>query len=399
MLYDKNKVMEYLLYLLSLSFFVGKSYKVVAGLVVIVFLIDVFKNKRWEIFKDQIFIILALWCIYLFCSALWAENYIRTMIGSLEVFLWCLLYLSVKYTLTTNEQIDRFLRVQSVLAIFIVFNIVTQFIFGFNIFGIPIQGARVTDLFSGHDRMFSYIFPLWVALFGAMLASREQTKKRYILYAIALFGILLSIPLSGSRGALLLLVLFLPLIAWVTPLRKWAFIVLGALVVSSVLMVSTSSVLQARLKTLAHPFENQRHTRIPIWLTAIEMIKDNPIVGVGFKNFREREFEYYKDSFDSIEINPKTGAKASHAHNPWLDILSEQGVIGACFALLLLFTIAKMAYKAGTIAFIGSMGVWYSFSILNAGFVISSGTWSFFMILSITFFSIIVNYTKSEYPI
>ncbi|AOO66003.1 O-antigen ligase family protein [Sulfurospirillum halorespirans] len=391
---NRDKILEYLFYLLSLSFFIGKSYKAVTGVIVLVFLIDVIVKRRWDVFNDPIFIALACWCSYIFSSALWAVNPYSAMSSALQVFLWCLLYVAIKSTFITKAYIDRYIRVQMIVILFIVANALIQFIIGFNLFGTPIQASRVTDLF-GHNRIFAYSFPLWIGFFGALLALKGQRTKEYLLYGVVLMGMLLTIPLSGARGPLLLLAIFLPFIAWVSPYRKWAFMALGSFLVISAVVVSMTPQLQARILTLAHPFEDQKHTRVSIWLTAFEEFKDNPILGVGFKNFRDRQFEYYKDSFESHEINPKTGEGQFHAHSPWMDILAEQGLVGIAFALFLLFTIAKIVYRSGSVVLIGSMGVWYSFSLLNSGFSLSSGTWSFFMILSISVFAMIFNYQKA----
>ena len=395
MLLERNAIIFYLLNLLGISFFIGKSFKVVAALVVIVFLMDVFKMKKWFIFKDEIFILLSLWCLYLFSSALWSVNFISSMKGALEVFLWVLFYLAVKTTLVTQEQIKKFIKIQAFVAIFVIASAFVQFTFGYNFFAIPIEASRVTDPFS-NTRLLAYVFPLWIALFGAMLASQQEEKNKNLFYGLVIVGLLLTIPLTGSRGPLIILAVFLPLIAWMSPFRKWAFITLGSVFVATVLIVAVTPQLQARLSTLMHPFENQKHTRVAIWLVAFEQFKDNPFGGVGFKNYRDRQFEYYKDSFESYEINPETGSKAMHAHSPWMDILAEQGIIGALFALGLLLMVARSTYKMGGVVFIGSMGVWYAFSFLNSGFSLSNGRWSFFMILSITFFAIIMNYEKQK---
>lgn len=393
---SRSKVVEYLLYILSFSFFIGKSFKVIAAFIVILFLVDVVQKARWNVFKDTIFITLALWCGYLFCSALWATQYASAMQGALELFLWCLLYLAIKFTLTTKEQIERFIYAQAVVILFVVLSALMQFIVGFNMFGIPSVASRgVTDPMSS-TRLLGYVFPIWIGFFGSILALENQEKKKFILYGIVLIGMLVTLPITGSRGPLIILAIFLPLIAWMSPYRKWAFVILGGIIVIAAFLVATTPMLQDRFKTLAHPFEDQKHTRVAIWLVAIEEFKDNPILGVGFKNFRYRQFEYYKDSFESHEINPETGTIAFHAHSPWMDILAEQGIVGLSFAFTLLFVIAKTIYRRGAVVMIGSMGVWYSFSILNSGFSLSNGRWSFFMILSISFFAIILNYQKSR---
>ncbi|KHG33809.1 O-antigen ligase family protein [Sulfurospirillum sp. MES] len=392
---DRSKILEYLLYLLSVTFFFGKIYQVVAVLMLILFLYDVIRTKRWSVFNDTIFQILSAWCGYLALSALWAINPASTLKGVLTLLTWCGVYLAIRTILTTQAQIHAFVRFQVYVILFVVLNGLLQFAVGYNLFGTPLQASRITDLLS-NDRVFSYIFPFWIGLFGALLALKGQSPKTYLLYATALIGILVLLPLSGSRGPLIIMAIFLPLIAWMSPYRKWAFGVLAALIIASGGIIAATPQLWDRMQTLKNPFEDQKHTRVAIWKTAFEEFKDNPVLGVGFKNFREREFEYYQDTFESHEINPEQGSRALHTHSPWMDILSEQGLVGIVFALTLLFTIAKKAYRHGAVTIIGSMGVWYAFSLLNSSFVLSSGRWSFFMILSIAFFAIIDNYRQEE---
>lgn len=394
MKFIREHLTEYLIYLLSLTFFAGKTYQIVTALVIVSFFVDVVRFKRWYVFKDTLFIIFSVWCTYLFISALWAVSPSYSMTGALQLFTWCSLYLAIRFTFVTKEQIETFIKLQACVVLFVAFNALLQFFVGYNLFGIPLEGSRVSDLFN-ERRTIGHLLPIWIGLFGAMLAFTGHTKRTYLLYTLALLGLLITLPLTGTRGPLVILAIFLPLIAWMSPYRKWAFMALGGLLIAVVCIIAVTPTLQQRLATLSNPFEDQRHTRIPIWLTALEEFKDNPILGVGFHNYRYRVFDYYEDPFESVEINRETGNYAYHAHSPWLDILSEQGLVGICFALAMLATIALSAYRSGANVLIGSMGVWYAFSLLNSTFTISSGRWSYFMILSISFFIIILNYKKA----
>ena len=394
MKFNISRLTEYLLYLLSFSFFAGKTYQIITAFIVVSFFIDIVRLKRWYVFKDTLFIIFSLWCIYLFISALWAVSPLFSMTGALQLFTWCFLYLAIRYTLETKQQIETFVKLQAFVILFVALNSIVQFFIGFNFFGIPLEGARVSDLFN-ERRTIGHLLPIWLGLFGAMLAFPGRSKYTYLLYALALIGLLITLPLTGTRGPLVVMAISLPLIAWLSPYRKWAFMALGALLVVVACIVVTSPTLSARLETLSHPFKDQQHTRIPIWLTAIEEFKDNPILGVGFHNYRYRVFDYYEDSFESVEINATTGNYAYHTHNPWLDVLSEQGVVGLIFLVSMLGVIALTTYRSGVNVLLGSMGVWYAFSLLNSTFVNSSGRWSFFMILAISFFALILNYQKA----
>ncbi|DAB34850.1 MAG TPA: hypothetical protein CFH82_03835 [Sulfurospirillum sp. UBA12182] len=394
--FETKPYLHYLLYLLTIACFLGKSFQVVAGLIVIVFFYEKYKQKDYSFFKNPIFILLMTWCCYLLLSSLWAINPSRSLKGAFEILLWSCTYIAIVNILVKKEDIERFIKIQAYLILFICFNVFIQYTFGYNLFGTPTRGSGFTSDLLHTDKVYAYIFTLWIALFGGMIVSKQLQKKQYILFGISLFCLLVAIPLSGGRGPLIILSIFLPIIAWLSPYRKLAFSFLGILLICGVVLVSFNTSLQKRLSTLSDPFENQRQIRISIWLTAFEMFKDNPILGVGFKNFRENVFTYYDPSFDSIEIIPQENRKALHAHNPWMDILSEQGLIGIGFLLSLLFLITKSIYRKKGIVFVGSIGVWYSFSLLNSNFVLSNGSWAFFMLLSLSFFTVMKNYASLE---
>lgn len=391
--FPKEKLLEFLiLYGLTPSLFLGKSYQIVAFLIVALFAYDVIRKRQWDILNDSIFKILGLWCFYLLISAFWAVEPKSTILGSLELFSWCLVYLAIRKTIISTELIEKFLLLQALMVLFVVINSLMQASIGFNLFGVPLDASRVTDLLT-ERKTIGHILPIYLGLFGAMLTLSLKSRKIYAFFAITLVGLLITLPLTGTRGPLIILAVFLPIIAWFSPYRKIAFSSLGIALICFIVIVINNPILQQRMMAFKNPFENQKHYRVAIWLTAFEQFKDNPMLGVGFRNFRYREFEYYDASFESYEIIPEKNMIVTHPHSPWMDILCEQGIIGVLFALSLLGVIGKIAYARGTFTIVGSMGILYAFSLLNSTFTLSSGRWSFFMVLAIAFFGVIVNYS------
>lgn len=381
----------YLLYVLSISLFLGKTYNVVAGLIVILSLFDIIKNRAFFVFKDRFFIFMSVWCVYMLSSIFWATNKDKIPAGVATLFLWTLLYLATKMTLNSKDRLERFFKFQAYVVLFIAFNVILQFLVGFNIFGTQIIDQRTTDLLS-QDRIYPFILPLYVGIFGAMLCIKERIKSHYILYSLALFALLISIPISGTRGPMVILAIFLPIIAWVSPYKKVAFSMLFVLLACVAVLVFNSKVLQDRISSMLNPFEDQKHLRVAIWKTSLETFKHNPILGVGFKNFRDRQFEYYKDEFESYEIDKSTNKIVHHSHSPWLDILSEQGIVGFFFMVSMFAFLFFNAYKKGAFMFISMFSVLYAFSFFNSTFVLSSSRWSFFMIFAVSIYSLLNAY-------
>ena len=85
--------------------------------------------------------------------------------------------------------------------------------------------------------------------------------------------------------------------------------------------------------------------REQLWWTAWEMFKDQPLVGIGVGDFK-REYLIYKSQFLSSErgqeflANGADGVVAEHAHNDFLQIAAETGIVGILALLALLGIIA-----------------------------------------------------------
>jgi O-antigen ligase len=70
--------------------------------------------------------------------------------------------------------------------------------------------------------------------------------------------------------------------------------------------------------------------RLVNWLTAIEIFRHNPILGVGFGRYNEEFFNYYTET-ESLDLRSFDGN-----HNTFLGILAELGLVGAGLYSLIL---------------------------------------------------------------
>ncbi|MCX7705789.1 MAG: O-antigen ligase family protein [bacterium] len=87
-------------------------------------------------------------------------------------------------------------------------------------------------------------------------------------------------------------------------------------------------------------------SRILIWKTCIELIKNRPIFGHGTGNF---EIAYYKIAAESRDVLIPPNLRVDKAHNDFLEIAVETGIIGLALFLFFIFTIYKMAWSIFTI--------------------------------------------------
>ena len=186
-------------------------------------------------------------------------------------------------------------------------------------------------------------------------------KKINIFDYLLIITILLAIIISGERSAILNFFLILGMtFLFVKKIRINILIFFGvSVLISTVLMTSIphfkarmidSTLLQLGLENLipkeqkdealhiAGGFEVNKINSLldsqhgAHFLTAIEIWKLNKIFGSGLKTFR---FMSPNDKFENIKSSNKQLRVATHPHNYYLEILSELGLLGLFFFLLI----------------------------------------------------------------
>jgi O-antigen ligase len=113
-----------------------------------------------------------------------------------------------------------------------------------------------------------------------------------------------------------------------------------------VLFVSLApeSVLE-RLSTIGDTQESSAAARLRSWAVAMKMVGDNPLLGVGLRNFQPRYLEYA-----GIPIDEEARVKTYVAHNSYLQIWAENGSLAfGCFLLMLgsVFVVCRKVYRLG----------------------------------------------------
>ncbi|MCM8816470.1 MAG: O-antigen ligase family protein, partial [Candidatus Omnitrophica bacterium] len=82
-------------------------------------------------------------------------------------------------------------------------------------------------------------------------------------------------------------------------------------------------------------------SRILIWKSCVFVIKHAPFMGVGTGNF---EIGYYKYASDNPNAFVPSEVRIDKAHNEFIEIAVENGIIGLTLFLFFIFTIYKMAW-------------------------------------------------------
>lgn len=189
--------------------------------------------------------------------------------------------------------------------------------------------------------------------FAVYFLKQERSGVRKAQYMIAFVLILLALIYTGSRGAIVALVVITPLLAFDMKIKP-VNILLGALLFISLLSILPDSY-SRRFQTLNIFLNRDDETalnqdesfvqREAVMVAGIEMFKANPVFGVGFGNFGVRYWEYatnlgLESSATDIDYEPDS----RYAHSLYVEILSETGLLGFLTFLLFFITLYAEIY-------------------------------------------------------
>jgi len=266
---------------------------------------------------------LALLCLALIVSTIFSLNKINTF-GQLYQYVNGLLLFFVAASLCHEDKI-RVIRtaifsgfVISVLAIY-------QYLFGFQHLLNYMSAEKITNAFAldyveRRRTFFPFVTPNILAGYLAMVIPLALTgsKKRWLGISASVVALLL----TRSLGALLSLFLALVIYFYLRNKSKRRILILLSLglAVIGVIFVIRTCVHKEHLQPVFSAI-----ARLGYWRESIEIIKARPLTGIGIGNFNLVWSRY--------------------AHNSYLQIWAEMGILGIISILWLIIAIFKTAPK------------------------------------------------------
>lgn len=311
-------------------------------LIILFFFKEVAFKKNLKYFKNIIFIIFIIWCCYNIVRSIFSEYVLLSLESSLFYFRFGLFSLAVWYVCDCMPKFKTYLYYIIVCAFFIIFiDSLFQYFYGFNVLGFEYQNNRVTSFFDTEMILGSYIVKIMpVFLILSICEFNHKLKIYFSIFCIILCFII--IALSGERVALFnfyfMFFLYILIIN-----RKIIYLFFSLILIFSISLVIFIPSLNERF--IKHTFSSHQfnlygsdmrvfsNVHQQIYISSINIFKDNPLLGTGTKTFRE------------ICKKPKYFSRNScstHPHNIYIQLLTETGLIGF---MPLLFLYLYLSYN------------------------------------------------------
>ncbi len=305
-------VPPFLLYLISIAFNISISaMEVGLGLLLLLLIIYLYKNKI-NIVKDCLYMIpfIIFWVSTLFSIPFGSP--VSDKIGGLAT-IWGLLYFFPAFYFVSSSNI--------------------RLIFAsLSLGGIILSLSVIIDVFIYNqwrgDGFFKYmssgnILAICAVMALGVVCSRYEKGKFALLYVISVIIMVIGIYYTSTRGALLAFLICACAMFIVKLKVKGVILSIGLFVLAAIFASFTT--IGDRFTEIFQSFTDEKTShgwRFFLWQASFKLIEQYPLFGIG-------DGAYEKIIVDYI---PETVFSYAHAHNGYIQLLTQYGIIGfLCF--------------------------------------------------------------------
>ena len=379
----KNLLDKYFFILFSIipiSLVIGPAVSLVnIVLIDLSFIVLFFYRKEKFLFSNSAVKLLFIIYIYLIFNSLMSIDPSLGIIRNLGFIRFVILFLAFNYFFNRNKYFNKIFFIWVLTIILLCFDILIEVYYGTNLLGYGGEyGRRIVSFFKDEPIIGGYLNGFFLILIGFIYLNYKKYNNRYK-YFLLLFSlfILIIILLTGERSnaikAFLGILIFFVLNKEFTKKEKF-FALLSSIIILSILY-SNSNYLKLRWKGQiidngTNLFLNNEHFEnnilkgntfeatqekitfvkkinlyyseniyFNIYRSGLEVFKNNPVFGVGNKNYRVEtcDAKFHKE-------NPKYYC-TTHPHQIYFEILAEHGIIGSLIIFSILFFLTFQILK------------------------------------------------------
>ena len=319
-------------------------------------LLKIIRDKKFIFLKNELNLPILFFFLIMSVSTI-ISKYLMVSLKDYVVFSsYFLIYFIIINNIKNQEEFDTFIRL-FFIASFLV-SIYTLFhYYGF----IPYleEFGPVISTIGQKNWTSNYLALIFPIMFSYFLL--EKSKRKKIFYSVALSIVYATLMICQSRGIwisvsltsifAIYIIFKFKIIKIFKENQKWLIILLLIFMVITIIY-STDNPLNKSAITVTEramsTFDEKDpsiNTRLLIWGTTFDMIKDRPILGSGIGTFKINYLNYQAEFLQDNPDYIKYWGHAREAHNEYLQMGAELGIIGLGIFLSILFIFHNIIIK------------------------------------------------------
>ncbi len=318
------------------------------------FLYKIYQDKEFFYFNNFFFKFFSIFYLYVLLNYIIQIDKIDTL-SVIFYFRYILYTLAIFFFLDKNKNLFHdFIKIVFLCIFILSIDALIQTIFGYNLVGLKLVEANRSSSFFGNELILgSYIFRILPFIFILLFFKQDNLPKSIKLILVILAFV--TIFLSGERVSLLLslflLLMYLFLLKDNKIIKISKYFITILLIIFSVFLFFSKKyqhryifeplndlsnnykVTKDLLKGYSHEpkiifFSGLHHN---LMVTSLRIFNDNKIFGSGPRSYRNicKKYQINKYSCDT------------HPHNYYLQLLSETGLIGIFFLIIIYVFLIK----------------------------------------------------------
>tara|TARA_B100001027_G_scaffold213658_2_gene184661 strand:- start:7 stop:1242 length:1236 start_codon:yes stop_codon:yes gene_type:complete len=340
----KNTLSFYLLTLFPIFLILGNFF-INSFFVVFTFLAILDLKKSQKFYKSFIFYLLIFFLFYLSINLFFSIN-IDNSFPRLIKFILILFFIKELQNLIQNKDFsfEKILFYWTLVFLIVCFDIIFEFIIGFNILGFStLMPGRIASFF-GDELVVGGFYHFMSLLILAFFINQKFSDPIILILSISI--ILISFAI-GERANFIKL--FLSIFLFLFFINKTSFlnkigITLIIFTLLSIFVLTNDNIKYRYYDQIKVIYSSNGFSKYfkdsqygAHQDAAYKIFKNHMLIGVGLKNFRE---ESKKEIYKNDKFKKTDTRQATHPHQIHLELLSETGLLGyLAFFILILYSI------------------------------------------------------------
>ena len=387
--------------ILPISIILGPSISLVnVVLLSLIFFRESFQYPRIKLSDKKPLIALIALYVYLIFNSFISIDYSTGIFRNFGFLRFILFFLTINLIFLKSDNNKYLFKFWTAIFLLVIVDIYVERLTGSNLLGygavyidgIPQpHGPRVVSFFKTEPIAGAFATGFIFIISGYLIDSFKKKKDSLrILILIILLLSLIGILITGERSNTIKVFFGITLFFLMTDLLKWKNKIISFLVFLILLTTTiySSQYLQSRYMGVFNQLKTEENRKkftensqyFKLYRSGISVFKNNPLLGVGNKNYRietcdEKKNNKHKDYYC-----------LTHPHQIYFELLSEHGIFGTVIILsiifYLLFRLLRQIIKSQNHLQIGA----FIFILINFVPLLPSG--SFFSDFNLTLFMI-----------
>jgi O-antigen ligase len=326
--------------------------KLFAVILFAIWLVKIIDTEKYSLKKTKLDLPLILFTLVLAISLFISKTKTISFQEFIIFFSYILIFFLITNNLDRKADFNSFIHLFFIISSLVSIYTIMQY-YGFDPYLSDLHS--LTSTIGQKNWISNYLAMIFPVAFSYFLL--EQSKKNKILYFVLLAVLYTTLMICQSRGIWISISITVILAIYIIfkfkfyeifkTNKKWLFLLLTTFLIITIIY-STDNPLNKSAITVPQraisTFDEQDpsiNTRLLIWKTNFEMIKDKPILGSGIGTFKMNYLDYQAEFLKKNPGYIKYSGKVGEAHNEYLQIWAELGLIGLGLFLLIFYFFYK----------------------------------------------------------